>query len=170
MDFITIIGYTSVIFHIWSFLSNNRKKILLIGSLSIFLYIVHIYFKDSSTATVLIASFGLSTSLLGLLLSSKNRKKLIKIIPVISVIIFILSGMEIMGFFAAVGTLFASYAKLIDDVLTIKITYLFSAISWLITGILLNSTPAILFDVAGIIALLISINLLKSKQKKLLFS
>ena len=160
------IGYVAVILHIWSFSSENRRNILFIGSISLTLYISHIYFAGSSIGVIIIASLGLISSVLGLYLSKPNRDKLIKFVPLLSISIFLFSGMDIMAFFAALGTLFSTYAKLTEDVLKIKIIYLGSASSWLIIGILIHSTPAILFDTIGISVLLLTIYNIKRKEKK----
>jgi len=160
---ILLLGYISILFHVYSFLLRDRKKVLIYGSIALVFYIIHILLSGSSIGTVIIASLGLVVSLLGFL-NEKKRKLIIKITPVLALTVFIISGMDMMSFFAALGTFFSSSAKLVSKTINMKYLYLGSATSWLITGILLGTVPAILYDILGLSALFYSIYDLKKEE------
>jgi len=161
------IGYISVLFHLVSFKAKDRKNILILGAIATILYTINIYGNGAHFGTLVISIISILFFIISYYSSLKHRTQIAKIVPVIAFGVFIFTGMDLMSFLAAVGTLFANYAKLEEDVLQIKIIYLFSASSWLIIGILLNSIPAILFDAVGIAVLLTEIYKIKtSKENK----
>lgn len=169
----SIFGYFAIFTNIITFTTTNKIRFLIFNALSTILYGISIGLIEGYT--------GCYISIISVILSlyiyfDKNitfeQTKMLYLLLII--VAFILGVMlykteNIRSLLPFLGQIF-SFISIItsqNNLKLSKIIMLGSAITWLFYGILLNSITAILFDVIGIISLIIGIYRLK-KQKELI--
>lgn len=164
--FFNLIGYSSIYFLVLSFISKERSKILKFGLLSTVLFGISISYYSGING-LFVSIISASVKILSLLYSCKKLNIVFKIsAPIISLIFFLFFNNEgLFGILPAIALLFIIAADSQENILKMKFLYYGSICSWLIYGIVLNSIPAILYDVLGFIALTYSIyNILLNKN------
>lgn len=161
-----VVGYISIIFSILAFLSENKTKSRFYGMISTILLAFNLYFYNGMNG-VFVSVISFLTKLLSLKIEEEKLNILKYSSPFIAFIFFFYFNEEgILGILPAISLIFIIFADLQKDVLKMKIIYFGSAISWLIYRIVINSIPAIIFDVVGIIILsYVSIKLYKERKK-----
>lgn len=152
-----IIGYISILFSLLSFISNSKKYILIFGLFSTILFGISISYYSGFNG--LFVSF---ISAITKVLSLKYDSEKLKVYKIFSVVIvlafYILFNEEgVIGVFPLISLIFIIFADLQDNILKLKLFYYGSIFSWIIYGIALNSIPAILYDIFGLIVLTYSI-------------
>lgn len=160
-----IIGYVSIIFSIMAFVTKDKFQMRLQGGIATLLFGISIYsYGGINGAFVSIVSF------LVKILSLKfdeDKLKFIKILSFpLSLIFFLVFNEEgVYGLLPALSLIFIVFADLQKDILKMKYIYFGSAICWLVYAIIINSVPAILFDVFGLTALTYSVYQIKTSRK-----
>lgn len=161
MELITIvIGILAIVMNWKFFASNTDDNYKFFGAISTMLYGAHIYLYADAVVGAIVS---LASAILYIIMIVfyENKKS---IIP--SIIIFAIAGylwmesdaaikntMPLIGsFFVALGY----YVSNFHNVVYGRVIYLGSAISWLILGINIGSIPAIVFDIVGIITILMA--------------
>ena len=157
------LGYFAILLGVISFTQENREKMLIFNIFSTLFYGINILYYNGYTGAIL--SF---ISIIIMIISFKYKHKLNYkfhlISPILAIIVFLIIDEGIVGLLPAIGTFFSTLANLQKNILYMKYIFYGSATSWLIYGIYLGSVPAILLDVAGIIALTYGIYKIKKKN------
>lgn len=78
--------------------------------------------------------------------------------------LYFINNEGMLGILPAISLIFIIFADIQKDILNMKYIYFGSAFSWLIYAIIINSIPAILYDVFGILTLIYSIYQIKKKN------
>jgi hypothetical protein len=163
-------GYLSIIFHLISFLSKNKKTMLFTGMISVFLLSMT-FFNHFALMGLFLTLISLFSKILNLFLKNTFLKKYDKnlkyIIFGLSILIFFIlfpiEGYRVV--FPIFGMVFVLIADNQKNIINMKKIYYGSALSWITYAILINSYPAIIYDIIGIIALTYSIFNLKKSIK-----
>jgi hypothetical protein len=139
---------------------------LINGMISTSLFGISIYYYQGING-LFVSLISVISKLLSLFIKNKKIINYIKYSSTIIAILFYLqfNTEGIIGLLPAISLIFIIFADMQEDLIKMKFIYYGSAFSWLIYGILLNSIPAILFDVFGIITLTYSIFQLKKQRK-----
>jgi hypothetical protein len=156
--FFNLIGYISIFFSVFSFISKDKDNILKFGLLSTILFGISISFYSGFNG-LFVSIISASVKILSLLYNCQKFNFVLKILaPIISLIFFIFFNNEgIIGILPAIALLFIITADCQENILKMKFLYYGSVLSWLIYGIVLHSIPAILYDILGFIVLTYSI-------------
>lgn len=167
LEYYDIVGYISIIFSILAFLSEDKTKSRFYGMISTILLAFNIYFYNGFNG-VFVSFISFVTKLLSLKIDEEKLNILKYSSPFIAILFFFNFNNEgILGILPAMSLIFIIFADLQKDILRMKIIYFGSAISWLIYRIVINSIPAIIFDVVGIIILFyVSIKIYKERKNK----
>lgn len=167
LNYYDVIGYISIIFSIIRFLSEDKNKTRFFGMLSTGFLAFNLYFYNGLNG-VFVSVISFITKLLSLKIKEEKLRILKYLSPFIALIFYMYFNDEgIVGILPAISLIFIIFADLQTDILKMKLIYFGSAFSWLIYRIVINSIPAILFDVVGIIILTyISIKIYKQRNLK----
>lgn len=159
-----LIGYISIIFSLIAFNSLNKQNARINGLISTSLFTIHLYhYNDFNGMFVSIIS--IISKLLSIFINENKLTILKYISPIISFIFFYYINDEgLIGILPSISLIFIIIADIQKDIIKMKFIYFGSAFSWLIYAICINSIPAILYDVFGIIVLIYSILKLKKNN------
>lgn len=160
--FFNFIGYLSILFSLCAFISKDRSNILKFGILSTVLFGISISFYSGFNG-LFVSSISAIIKIISLMYQNQKVSFILKIsAPIISLIFYVFFNNEgIVGILPSIALLFIIIADTQDNILKMKFLYYGSVFSWLIYGIMLNSIPAILYDVLGFIVLSYSIYTIK---------
>jgi hypothetical protein len=165
MDIIIVIGYLAVVLNIFNFTSRNEDTYLKYSFASTLLYISHVALVSNNMSLFLMGFLGLIPIIMSFVFQKGEILKISIFIALAATFIYYVSDREIVLLYALIGTYFASYAKAQKgNLLKMKVFFLGSASSWLMVGISIGSTPAIIFDVVGLLALSVEVMGLMNKK------
>lgn len=155
-----ICGYIAIFFTVLSFINKDRKQMLLFNIISTSLYAINVVYYNGLTGGVL-SIISVIIMLISIFENKKLNKRLLILAPFLAIISFIVIDEGYIGLFPMFGIFFSTTANLQNNTLNMKYIFLASATSWLIFGIIIGSTPAILLDIVGLIALFVGIYKIK---------
>ena len=160
-----LFGYLALIFNLTSFLQKETKNTLIFLTISSTLFIINMFVLELPLVSIYIVCIGLFLTIISLIFINYHKFKnfLIKISPLFMLAVIYLYGFDYLGFFSGLGFLFATIAKLQEDIFSMKIYLLLSTVTWLFIMIYLGYVSFIVFYTAGTFVLLYEI-------KKLYFS
>lgn len=157
MIYYDIIGYISIIFSILAFLAKDKESMRRNGLISAFLFGISIYGYNGYNG-LFVSSISVFVKLLSLKYDEDKLFSLKVIAIPLAVIFYFMFNTEGMyGLLPAISLVFIILADIQKDLIKMKIIYYGSAFAWLLYAISINSLPAIIYDVVGIIALTYSI-------------
>lgn len=158
---IDLIGYISIIFSFLAFLSHKKNIMRFNGMIATLLFGISIYFYNGLNG-LFVSFVSFCTKLLSIYFKEEKINFLKYLSFPISIIFYLYFNKEgLIGLLPALSLIFIIIADLQKDIIKMKFIYFGSAFCWLFYGILLNSIPAILFDIVGILTLSYSIYKLK---------
>ena len=160
------LGYLSIVFAIFAFLTHDKVKMRFNGAISTLLFAISI-FSYGGINGAFVSIISVITKALSL---KYDEEKLIILkylsFPISILFYFYFNEEGYIGLLPAISLIFIIFADIQKDIIKMKIIYYGSAISWLIYAILLNSIPAIIYDIVGLTTLTYSIYTLKKKDTK----
>lgn len=159
-----ILGYFSIVFSIFAFLSLEKQKARLNGLISTSLFGISIYGYNGYNG-LFVSIISAISKTLSFFISEEKLKFFKYSSPIIAFVFFFFFNEEgWIGIFPAISLIFIIFADLQTDILRMKQIYYGSAFSWLLYAIFLGSLPAILFDIFGIFTLTYTIYKIKTER------
>jgi len=163
--FYDIIGHLATAFSFFSFLSVSTNRMRSLGMISAILFGLSIYSYGGingvfvTLISVIVKIISIQTSHSKVLLS-------VRVIGFFMSILFYLSMSEggIAGALPAASLIFIIMADTQSDIKKMKMWYYGSASCWLAYAISINSVPAIIYDVVGILTLTYSLLAIAKKE------
>jgi len=166
MDFVyQILGYLAVFFHILQFLSISSRRMLFFGLLSAFLLSMHFMMLGTLNG-VLACLISIVVKLVALNNKEALSRLIMRVSPFVSILYFSMVSENFYDVFPSIALFFIMIADLQKSILRMKLIYYGSAISWLMYGLCIQSIPAIMYDIFGIIFLTVGIIRIKKDLVK----
>ena len=155
------IGYLAIVFSVLAFISKEKQQMRVHGGISTLLFGTSIYFYQGFNG-FFVTIVSLISKILSYYIDEKKLEKVKYLSFGVSIVFYLFFNTEgYSGIFPSLSLVFIVFADMQSDIMKMKYWYYGSAFSWLIYGIILNSLPAIIFDVIGILALTYSIYKIK---------
>lgn len=159
--FIDIIGYIAIVLSVIGFASKDTINMRIYGMFSTLLFGISIYFYNGVNG-LFVSVISFFTKWLSFYFPEKYLMILKFLSPIIALIYFLYFNKEgLIGLLPSLSLIFIIVADLQKNIVNMKIIYYGSIVCWLWYGIVLDSIPAILFDVFGFIFLTYGIIKLK---------
>lgn len=145
-----LIGFTSIIFSFLAFNSSDKQQMRLFGLISTTLFGIAIYFYGGVNG-LFVTLISIIIKLLALTYKEDKLIFIKRISPLIALVFFIFFNPEgWVGIFPAISLIFIAIADTQNTAIKMKYWYYGSAICWLIYAIIIESIPAIIYDIVGI--------------------
>ena len=152
-NIIEIIGFFAVVLHVFAFLTQSRQSMLLYGLFSTACFGVGLI-NYHGVNGMLVTFASLLAKTLNLMGYEEASRIMVRSSPIIALLFFIFSETEFWhGILPAISLFFIIIADGQDSVLKMKQWYIGSALCWLAYGFILQSPPAIAYDLVGMAAL-----------------
>lgn len=159
------IWYLALFFSIFWFITTDRKKMLIFGLISTFLFWISI-FSYWWINWLFVSIISMVIKILSLKLNKEQLKYLQYSSPFIAIFLFLILPEWIEGIIPALSMFFITLADSQKDIIKMKYWYYWSNILWLLYWIILWSIPAILFDIFWFFAITYWIYKLKKINEK----
>ena len=154
-----ILGYIAIILSLIAFLVKDVQKMRIYGGLSTLLFGINVYFYNGINGLFVCLISFLSKVLTYYIKDEKIINVIKYSLPVMAFIFYFNFNNEgsIIALLPTISLIFIVLADIQKDILKMKMWYFGSAFCWLFYGISINSIPAILFDILGILTLFYSV-------------
>lgn len=148
-----ILGLLAIIFTFFAFYTKDKQSMRLYGLISTAFFGISIYFYGGVNG-LFVTMVSIAIKILALSYEESKIQFIQKTSPIIALVFFFFFNSEgLIGILPAVSLIFIVIADTQETINKMKLWYFGSAFCWLFYAIVLNSIPAIIYDVIGIATL-----------------
>ena len=163
-----LIGYVAVVFSTSAFLTHSKKKMRVLGSISLLLFMVSVFLNGGINAAF-VSLLSLIIRVLSIFISEEKLKIFKYLAPILALVSlpFLLSTSSEgwISALPAIALIVVIFADLQKDILAMKKIYTINLFIWLVYAIGLGSLSAFLYEFLGLLALLYAIRGLGATQQ-----